>query len=80
MLTAATQCPPPPPSFPSPLCLQLVLSDEFTTPNQSFAAGARNPRWTAGDMWYSGTADWEAYKPEQVRRFTPGRRLSCLLA
>ncbi|KAL4440631.1 hypothetical protein ABPG75_003632 [Micractinium tetrahymenae] len=46
--------------------LQLVLSDEFTTPNQSFAAGARNPRLTAGDMWYSGTGDWEAYKPEQV--------------
>ncbi|KAL4420044.1 hypothetical protein ABPG77_007483 [Micractinium sp. CCAP 211/92] len=46
--------------------LQLVLSDEFTAPNQSFAAGAGNPRWTAGNMWYSGTADWEAYKPEQV--------------
>lgn len=46
--------------------LQLVLSDEFDTANQSFAAGDGNPKWTAGNMWYSGTGDWEVYLPQQV--------------
>jgi hypothetical protein len=46
--------------------LQMVFSDEFETANQSFAAAANNPRWTAEHMWYSVTQDIEVYLPEQV--------------
>ena len=46
--------------------MQLVFSDEFDTDGQSFAASANNSRWTAENMWYAATQDWEVYTPEQV--------------
>ncbi|PSC67615.1 glycoside hydrolase family 16 [Micractinium conductrix] len=51
---------------PPTSALQLVFSDEFEEEGQGLAAGEGNPRWTAGNMWYSGTEDMEVYLPEQV--------------
>jgi hypothetical protein len=50
-----------------------VFSDEFNTPSRAFGAGARDPRWTAVDLWYLPTGDEEAYKPDAVT--TRGGRL-----
>ncbi|KAL4448085.1 hypothetical protein ABPG75_005304 [Micractinium tetrahymenae] len=47
--------------------MQLVFSEEFTEDGLAFGAAARNPRWTAESMWYSGTQDIENYQPEQVK-------------
>lgn len=49
--------------------MQLVFSDEFEEPGQSFAVTAGNPRWTAERLYYASTDDWEVYLPEQVGRW-----------
>lgn len=46
--------------------LILVFSDEFEEDNRRFDVLARDPRWTAEDMYYFPTQDVEVYKPEQV--------------
>lgn len=44
----------------------LVFSDEFNTDGREFGVKARDPRWTAEDVYYFPTQDIEVYKPEQV--------------
>ena len=52
----------------------LVFSDEFNTDGREFGVKARDPRWTAEDIYYFPTQDIEVYKPEQVT--TSGALLS----
>ena len=59
-----TECMKQAPGFPGDLAL--VFSDEFNVPLRSFGASARDPRWTAVDLWYLPTGDEEAYKPDAV--------------
>lgn len=58
--------------------MQLVLSDEFSTDNQTFRAADGNTKWTAGNMWYSGTGDWEVYVPEQASASQMHRPMACM--
>lgn len=46
---------------------QLVFSDEFEEEGRSFGVGAKDPRWTAENMWYEGTLDFENYRSDQAR-------------
>jgi beta-glucanase (GH16 family) len=43
----------------------IVFSDEFNTPGRTFWPGD-DPYWTAVDLWYGATGDYEWYTPEQV--------------
>lgn len=43
----------------------LVFSDEFEEEGRTFWPGD-DPFWTAVDLWYGGTFDYEWYSPEQV--------------
>lgn len=45
--------------------LQLVFSDEFNEPNRTFYPGD-DPFWTAADLWYGATQDFEWYDPDAV--------------
>jgi len=58
-------CQPGKPVTTSPL--YLVFSDEFEKEGRKFAVDARDPRWTAEDIYYFPTQDVEVYKPEQVQ-------------
>ncbi|PWN44596.1 concanavalin A-like lectin/glucanase [Ceraceosorus guamensis] len=42
-----------------------VFSDEFNTPGRTFWPGD-DPYWTAVDIWYGATGDYEWYAPEQI--------------
>ncbi|PSC69753.1 glycoside hydrolase family 16 [Micractinium conductrix] len=42
---------------PPQTTLQLVYSDEFDAEGRAFGVGASDPRWTAENMFYLGTAD-----------------------
>jgi hypothetical protein len=55
----------------------LVFSDEFNTDGREFGVKARDPRWTAEDIYYFPTQDIEIYKPEQVT--TSGSLVSRIL-
>lgn len=46
--------------------LQLVFSDEFEQEGRSFGVEAKDSRWTAENMWYEGTLDFENYRSEQA--------------
>jgi beta-glucanase (GH16 family) len=43
----------------------LVFSDEFNVEGRTFWPGD-DPFWTAVDLWYGATGDYEWYTPEQV--------------
>ena len=43
----------------------LVFSDEFNTPGRTFWPGD-DPYWTAVDIWYGATGDYEWYSPEAI--------------
>ncbi|UZJ53248.1 hypothetical protein CBS101457_002568 [Exobasidium rhododendri] len=43
----------------------LVFSDEFDTDGRTFWPGD-DPFWTAVDLWYGATGDYEWYTPEQI--------------
>ena len=46
--------------------MELVMSDEFSTPGRKFDLAAKDKRWLAMDYFYKATNDLEAYKPEAV--------------
>lgn len=46
--------------------MNLVFSDEFSTPGRNFSQAAKDKRWIAMDYWYKATSDQEAYKPDAV--------------
>lgn len=46
--------------------MQLVFSDEFEQEGRSFGVEAKDSRWTAENMWYEGTLDFENYRSEQI--------------
>lgn len=48
----------------------LVFSDEFEKEGRRFDVKARDPRWTAEDIYYFPTQDIEVYKPEQIETYS----------
>lgn len=54
----------------------LVFSDEFETEGRTFWPGD-DPFWTAVDLWYGATGNYEWYTPEQVN--TTGGKLQITL-
>jgi beta-glucanase (GH16 family) len=49
----------------------IVFSDEFNEPGRTFWPG-EDPYWTAVDLWYGATGDFEWYTPEQINTTDDG--------
>lgn len=57
-----------------------MFSDEFEASDRKFAAHAEDPKWTASDLHYTVTHDYQAYKPDAATTSsTRNAHLPCIL-